>query len=698
MINRRFCARLPHACSILMLLASLATVAVAQPTSPDTHPEKPAPVREIRPLVFGASLFPRSTSTLASFTVDASSDACGVYDGSARFAVEPEIFGLWLTPWHRDLWLTARAGYRSLDARLVSNETARPFDNAVETGIDTAIFVTRYDVARSGIELSVGGAWSFGEHLIAGLAPSLLFAGDAVASHTDSIVAPSEARFASGGWTRPFSRGSAVDFASLGLGLELSVRGVVPMGGRIAAYPGVRADYSLTSHASNVSWRTWSIGATLGVGFDVSSHAADTIPLVAVVDTLRPQPRRPYLRATIIARGIDENGSEYPNPIIEIEETPWVEVVPLLPFVFFDSASSAIASRYRRIDAAAARRFSLDSLADIDPIDVHWHTLNVIGSRLRANPRVTGIITGTLSGDEGPLGPRLAQMRADAVRGYLVDVWGIEPARLRTATAAGPMSPSAEDTPEGRAENRRVQFSFSDPGILTHATIRRLASIASPPAVKFYPEIVADSAIAEWRIAVVQGEKELLRFAGSGDEESLKQNKLWSLADLRINRDLSEIRYRLDVRDVTGQTTAADGRFRVIERARRSPGDSLGPAPRIAEHFLVGFNFNSAELLPQHRQRLEEIAQTISPDDELLLVGYTDRIGMQERNRQLSLERARVASDALHETRFRDRLPEEAAITVRGYGPQEELFDNALPEGRMFSRMVRIVVTSYRDE
>jgi outer membrane protein OmpA-like peptidoglycan-associated protein len=225
-----------------------------------------------------------------------------------------------------------------------------------------------------------------------------------------------------------------------------------------------------------------------------------------------------------------------------------------------------------------------------------------------------------------------------------------------------------------------------------------MASIASPPAVRFTKEIVADSAIAQWSLSVVQGEKELLRFEGSGDEESLKQNKLWSLADLRINKDLSEIRYRLDVRDVTGQTTAADGRFRVVQRSRHKPGDSLAFAPMLTEHFLVGFNFNSAELLPEHRHRIDEIAKTITPDDELLLVGYTDRIGAQERNRQLALQRAQNVYNALRQSPHRDQLPGESLTTVRGYGPQEELFDNTLPEGRMFSRMTRFVVTSYRDE
>jgi outer membrane protein OmpA-like peptidoglycan-associated protein len=682
-----------------MLLASLATVAVAQPTTTDSHPEKPAPPREIRPLVFGASLYPALTSHAVSFTVRSGGPDCGAYDGASNFTLAPDLFALWRTPWNRSLWLTGRLGYRSLGIELLSDPTRRPFDNAVSSETDTAVMITRFDVGRSGMTLALGAAYEPIAGLLVGIAPTLTVASADSASHTDSIVAPREARFAENDhWTRPFREGTVIGFNRVVLGIALEASASVPMGERLALYPGVRAEVSLTSHSPSVSWRTWSIAAGLGIGFDVSRHRVDTVAPIAVQQPPPPS-RRPFLRATIDAKGIDENGREYDNPVIEIEETPWIEVVPLLPYIFFDSASAEIAGRYVRLAGRdQARRFSIDSLLDVDPIDMHWQSLNVIGSRLEANPTLEATLIGTGSGDEERFGPELRRLRAMAVRDYLVGTWGIDPQRLHVVTSAAPTMPSGEETPEGRAENRRVEISVSEPSLLDHVTVRRTASIASPPAVKFYPRIIADSAIAEWKISVVQGEKELLRFAGTGDEESLKQNKLWSLADLRVNRDLSEIRYRLDVRDVTGQTTAADGRFRVIERTHRSPGGSTAGAPTIVEHFLVGFNYNTATLLPQHRQRIGEIVQAITPDDELLLVGYTDRIGAQERNKQLSLERARVVYEALHDERFRKRLPDDAAITVRGYGPQEELFDNALPEGRMFSRMVRVVITSYRDE
>jgi OOP family OmpA-OmpF porin len=52
---------------------------------------------------------------------------------------------------------------------------------------------------------------------------------------------------------------------------------------------------------------------------------------------------------------------------------------------------------------------------------------------------------------------RLSEARADAVRDWLIE-HGIEPERL-TAVGLGPDNPIApNDTREGRAQNRRIEF------------------------------------------------------------------------------------------------------------------------------------------------------------------------------------------------------------------------------------------------
>jgi outer membrane protein OmpA-like peptidoglycan-associated protein len=245
---------------------------------------------------------------------------------------------------------------------------------------------------------------------------------------------------------------------------------------------------------------------------------------------------------------------------------------------------------------------------------------------------------------------------------------------------------------EGNQESRRAEFSFSDPRLAGPVIVRRLAKVATPPAVRFYPEIIADTTVAQWGITVYQGNRELLRFDGSSEPGSLIQRRMWSLTDLRVNRDFTSIGYRLDVRDITGQTAEAKGSFKVTERHRVRPVDST--RLELHEYSLVGFDYNSAELLPRHFAQLEALAKTLTAGSEIRIVGYTDKLGDPDRNRQLSLQRAEVVRDAFTRIKARTKGGAGSTIVVQGLGQQDQVFDNDLPEGRILSRRVRITVSS----
>jgi len=68
-------------------------------------------------------------------------------------------------------------------------------------------------------------------------------------------------------------------------------------------------------------------------------------------------------------------------------------------------------------------------------------------------------------------------------------------------------------------------------------------------------------------------------------------------------------------------------------------------------------------------------------------------VGDASRNYELAMERAQVVVDTLGAVRSRLSLPEIPIAAVRGLGRAGEgIFDNNFPEGRIFSRMVRVTV------
>ena len=103
----------------------------------------------------------------------------------------------------------------------------------------------------------------------------------------------------------------------------------------------------------------------------------------------------------------------------------------------------------------------------------------------------------------------------------------------------------------------------------------------------------------------------------------------------------------------------------------------------------VLFAFNKAELSAQAAPRLDKLANFLQqfPDRKLLIEGYTDSVGSDSYNQDLSDRRAQAVRDALVQ-----RGVDSSRISARGYGKAHPVADNASPEGRAMNRRVEIVI------
>ncbi|HVZ37676.1 MAG TPA: OmpA family protein [Candidatus Kapabacteria bacterium] len=649
-----------------------------------------------------------------SFDIYQLGSACGRFDGSNRSQAAAEF--LFETPLqlHPNFWITSRLGYGTIQRALAS--PVATFEARDETWpADSSVVVRkqqRFSAAVHAIRLAAGVAWEPVDGLRLGIAPSLAVALGSSQETTDEVLEPSYARFfVNDSAQHTCGDPTQVSFRRLVPGIDLQIGAVIPFGYRLALHPEVRGLLEFGSIASNVSWHEIGLQASIGLSFDLSTErhrpeqlAASTKPESIQMShpdtpTMRhPVRTKPPIRAMITARAIDGSGGEQEDPTIEIEESPWMESVPMIPYVFFDSSSAEIPERYVRLpDRAHAANFHVDSLVDITPLDIHWQNLNVVGERMQADPTCTLTLVGTASADEVQNGEaeRLGLARAQAVADYLATTWHVPPQRIVMQFESRTASASPEQTHEGVVENRRVEFRFSNETLAQPVTIRRVATIASPPAVRFMPRAILDtsfSKLAGWYVTVEQGSKELLRFSGGGEKGTFDQVKRWSLGDMRVNRDLTPIRYRVVIRDTDGDTASASGTFKIVERKRqRVPGMSDRPSA-VAEFNLVGFNYNSSELQPQHSAQLLAIARLIGPATTVTVAGYTDRVGDPDRNRQLSLDRARAVVAVLRSIKEHNGEAMTEKVAVLGLGNERELFNNNLPEGRLLSRMVRITL------
>lgn len=104
----------------------------------------------------------------------------------------------------------------------------------------------------------------------------------------------------------------------------------------------------------------------------------------------------------------------------------------------------------------------------------------------------------------------------------------------------------------------------------------------------------------------------------------------------------------------------------------------------------VLFEFNKADLLPTAQPRLDKLADFLRqfPEKRLLIEGYTDAIGSERYNLELSQRRAEAVKTALVR-----RGIEPARMVAEGYGKAYPVADNKDAGGRQMNRRVEVVVS-----
>ena len=137
------------------------------------------------------------------------------------------------------------------------------------------------------------------------------------------------------------------------------------------------------------------------------------------------------------------------------------------------------------------------------------------------------------------------------------------------------------------------------------------------------------------------------------------------------------------------QANAAQDRVRALEAQLRDMEAQQTERGLLVTLGDVLFAFNKAELSAQAAPRLDKLASFLKqfPDRKLLIEGYTDSVGSDSYNQDLSERRAQSVRDALVQ-----RGVDTSRITARGYGKAHPVADNASPEGRAMNRRVEIVI------
>src|SRR5690606_30451209 len=142
---------------------------------------------------------------------------------------------------------------------------------------------------------------------------------------------------------------------------------------------------------------------------------------------------------------------------------------------FFGQGSAELSStRARIMNEQQIGQFQINNLPS-DALGIYGYNLNIIGMRLRENPRATVTITGCNNDtDTENNNTALSEARAEVVRDYLVTVWRVGSEQITVKAQNLPDKPANNDGADGQAENRRVEITSSNYDILQPVSIKEI--------------------------------------------------------------------------------------------------------------------------------------------------------------------------------------------------------------------------------
>jgi outer membrane protein OmpA-like peptidoglycan-associated protein len=364
------------------------------------------------------------------------------------------------------------------------------------------------------------------------------------------------------------------------------------------------------------------------------------------------------------------------------------ETFPMRNNVFFDEGSTNIPNRYVLLTPGAAASFKEEHLVEPQPKDltgrsrrqltVYHNILNILGDRMRNNTQATVTLTGSSSN-----GPAEGKQFAEAVKNYLVDVFGISASRITTAGREKPEVPSVQQGASReldlvRPEDRRVDISSSSSDLLEPVQI---VSLQDDPldsdVIITVPN--AEENLASWSVEITDEKGSMKRFGPfTKDQERI--------AGREIIGSNMQGRYTVVMLGQTkgGQTMRKEESIKLVR--------SDEPQNDLGLRFSILFEFDQSKTVATYERFLTNVVAPLIPEGGSVTIhGHTDIIGEESHNLKLSRDRA-------EETRsiFERALSKAGKRRVKfdAYGFGEDVrrapFENTLPEERFYNRTVII--------
>jgi outer membrane protein OmpA-like peptidoglycan-associated protein len=144
------------------------------------------------------------------------------------------------------------------------------------------------------------------------------------------------------------------------------------------------------------------------------------------------------------------------------------------------------------------------------------------------------------------------------------------------------------------------------------------------------------------------------------------------------------VQITLDVKDKLGQSGSVTDSRDIKQLTIRKKRFEMKDDKRVEKYSLILFDYDKADIKGINKSIVDEIKNKIEPNSKVTILGYADRTGETEYNRELAARRTAEVQKILKVK------PENLAI--RNVGSDILLYDNNSPFGRSYCRTVQIIV------
>ena len=367
--------------------------------------------------------------------------------------------------------------------------------------------------------------------------------------------------------------------------------------------------------------------------------------------------------------------------------------------VFFDLGSTEIPNRYVKLSQTQAASFKEEDLQESQPnnlnngrssrqLAVYHNVLNIMGDRLRANPKSSITLTGA-SGKT----PTEGKIMAETIKQYLVIIFGIDASRINTEGRDKPLVPSEQ--PGGTKElallregDRRVDIVSTSPELLMQVGGTN-SLFLKPVQITAVQEDPLDSHV----LFNATGAQELLSswFVEITDEQGNVQ---------------SYGPYTKDQASVSGKTilgNSAQGNYKILMLGQTKSGHSIKKESSVSLmkmddpkqeglRYSILFEFDKSKTIDLYEKFLTDIVTPLIPENGTVIIhGHTDIIGDEKYNQALSQDRAMSARQII-EHALAKAGRKGVKFETYGFGKDANMapFENNLPEERFYNRTVII--------